>query len=190
MSKDTKGQLNMFDFFGDDVQILPLMPDDEFIDDAIIAGFEQELPESDEQEDGFPMEVVRPFDISEEEQIEEPVKESVKESVEEPKKESVVKKAQTVNTYNLTVKDKNKPVMVRCFSLAGNSVDGVLAYLDYNRIYVKELGKSPVCYQFSSSKSAVNFYVEQMKMMKKDNVMKMVDKEAVIVPTEAILMEE
>lgn len=186
MAKDTKGQLNMFDFFGDDVQILPLMPDDEFIDDAIIAGFEQELPESDEQEDGFPMEVVRPFDISEEEQIEEPVEEPVKEPVKEP----VVKKAQASNTYHLTVKDKNKPVMVRCFSLAGNSVDGVLAYLDYNRVYVKELGKSPVCYQFLSSKSAVNFYVEQMKQMKKDNVMKMVDKEAVIVPTEAILMEE
>lgn len=197
--KDTNGQLNMFDFFGGDVQMVSLMPDDEFIDDAIGAGISGGFEEPD-------MEVVLPEDVPEKEVVvakpEEPMPEpeemvvkpvkDVPETVEKPlSKKKAKEKAPVAEVgYRLTIKDKNRPVMHRCFSLSGNTVDAVIAYLDYNRVYSKEPGQSPVCYQFADAKSAVNYYVDKMQQMGKDGVMKFVESEAVILPTETINMDK
>lgn len=191
--KDTNGQMNMFDFFGGDVQMVSLMPDDEFIDDAIGAGFSGGF-------DDFDMEVSMPKDIPEEENFkaeaetkEEEFKAEAEVEVTPKKKEKkvVVKESAPIDQgYKMTVKDRNKPVMYRCFSLSGNTVDATIAYLDYNRVYIKEPGQSPVCYQFASSKGAVNYYVDKMNEMSKDGFMKFIESEPVIVATDTIEIEE
>lgn len=196
--KDTNGQMNMFDFFGGDVQMVSLMPDDEFIDDAIGAGFGGGFDDID-------MEISMPSDIPEEEENKsKPMKEvkvqeemvELVEGLQEEKKKKGEKKPQqkeraSMNQgYNISIKDQNKPVMYRCFSLSGNTVDATVAYLDYNRVYIKEPGQSPISYQFSSSKGAVDFYVDKIGEMGQDGFMKYIEKEPIIVPTEIINMEE
>lgn len=55
------------------------------------------------------------------------------------------------------------PVMLRCFTSKEKENTAVVAYLDYNRVYIKDWDREPVIYQFESSKEAVDFYVDRME---------------------------
>ncbi len=54
------------------------------------------------------------------------------------------------------------PVMQRCFCSNGQKTPAVVAYLDYNMVYLKDWETEPVIYQFAHAKAAVDFYVEQI----------------------------
>lgn len=60
------------------------------------------------------------------------------------------------------------PVMQRCFCNKEHMGTAVVAYLDYNKVYLKDWEGAPVIYQFGQSKDAVDFYVEQMERFSGD----------------------
>lgn len=60
------------------------------------------------------------------------------------------------------------PVMQRCFCSKERMGTAVVAYLDYNMVYLKDWEGGPVIYQFGQSKDAVDFYVEQMERFSDD----------------------
>ena len=211
--KDTSGQINMFDYFGGDgdVQMVSLMPGDDFIDDAIgggfNAGFEDFDPEEPEEnaenaetvahsedeillkrmEDASEEEATLPANPTTAKAEAQPGKEKTEEI---PAKPKTSKKRQEGGAgYKLTFRDKNRPVMYRCFSLSGDKADATVAYLDYNRVYVKEPGTAAQSYQFEDSKSAVNYYMDAIQRLSGDGLMQMIEAEAVIQPTESLPME-
>lgn len=55
------------------------------------------------------------------------------------------------------------PVMQRTFRKQGQRGSATIAYLDYNRVYLKDWEMPPVIYQFDGTKDAVDFYVEEMQ---------------------------
>lgn len=56
-----------------------------------------------------------------------------------------------------------KPVMQKCFRRNGQTAAAVVAYLDYNMVYLADWNKEPVIWQFEQSKDAVDFYVKWME---------------------------
>jgi len=64
------------------------------------------------------------------------------------------------------------PVMQRCFCSSGQNNTAVVAYLDYNMVYLKDWEDDPVIYQFEHSKDAVDFYVKQMERFLSDKKVK------------------
>lgn len=60
------------------------------------------------------------------------------------------------------------PVMQRCFCSSEKSSTAVIAYLDYNMVYLKDWENEPVIYQFEHAKDAVDFYVKQMEEFLRD----------------------
>lgn len=55
------------------------------------------------------------------------------------------------------------PVMQRSFRSDEKKSTAVVAYLDYNMVYLQDWEKKPVIYQFEHARDAVNFYVSQME---------------------------
>lgn len=70
---------------------------------------------------------------------------------------------------------EQKPVMQRRFTLSGNSVDAVVSYLDYNKVYVKEPGLPPEEKQFEQAMEAVDYYISKIQELKKDGVMTLME---------------
>lgn len=61
----------------------------------------------------------------------------------------------------------DRPVMFRSFDTPDGCAE--IAYLDYNRVSLKKPGKEAVIYPFSSAKEAVDFYMEEMLKLGKEN---------------------
>ena len=63
---------------------------------------------------------------------------------------------------------EEETVMRRCFSRSDDGEEAVLAYMDYNKVYLRDWKKKPEIHQFDSAKEAVDFYVEQMERLRKE----------------------
>ncbi|MEE1078906.1 MAG: hypothetical protein UIC64_07625 [Agathobacter sp.] len=144
MGKRTfEGQLNMFDYFrGNDlefeeVQMVSLMPEDLKEEDV---PKEEKTPVVEET----PNEEVNP---KEEEDASEELGEVY---VEERKTEDA---------------KKNGWVMHRTYKCAKG--EAIIAYLDYHKVYVKDVNQKEQTYSFQNAKEAVDFYVEKMQMYEK-----------------------
>ena len=144
MGKRTfEGQLNMFDYFrGNDlefeeVQMVSLMPEDLKEEDV---PKEEKTPVVEET----PNEEVNP---KEEEDASEELGEVY---VEERKTEDA---------------KKNGWVMHRTYKCAKG--EAIIAYLDYHKVYVKDVNQKEQTYSFQNAKEAVDLYVEKMKMYEK-----------------------
>ena len=144
MGKRTfEGQLNMFDYFrGNDlefeeVQMVSLMPEDLKEEDV---PKEEKTPVVEET----PNEEVNP---KEEEDASEELGEVY---VEERKTEDA---------------KKNGWVMHRTYKCAKG--EAIIAYLDYHKVYVKDVNQKGQTYSFQNAKEAVDFYVEKMQMYEK-----------------------
>ena len=79
------------------------------------------------------------------------------------------------------------PVMKKGFYDAARDESVVIAYLDYNKVYLKEWERPPVVYQFEQSKDAVNYYVELIERFMGDKNLQMctepaVQPEAIVLP--------
>ena len=144
MGKRTfEGQLNMFDYFrGNDlefeeVQMVSLMPEDLKEEDV---PKEEKTPVVEET----PNEEVNP---KEEEDASEELGEVY---VEERKTEDA---------------KKNGWVMHRTYKCSKG--EAIIAYLDYHKVYVKDVNQKEQTYSFQNAKEAVDFYVEKMQMYEK-----------------------
>ena len=144
MGKRTfEGQLNMFDYFrGNDlefeeVQMVSLMTEDLKVEDV---PKEEKTPVVEET----PNEEVNP---KEEEDASEELGEVY---VEERKTEDA---------------KKNGWVMHRTYKCAKG--EAIIAYLDYHKVYVKDVNQKEQTYSFQNAKEAVDFYVEKMQMYEK-----------------------
>lgn len=56
-------------------------------------------------------------------------------------------------------------VMRRSFRNMETEETAVIAYLNYNMVYLKDWQRDPVIYEFDNSKDAVDFYVGQMERL-------------------------
>lgn len=65
------------------------------------------------------------------------------------------------------------PVMGRCFSHKEHQGLASIAYLDYHKVYVKLWEQEPVIYQFVSTDEAVDFYVKQLELFRRDKKVKL-----------------
>lgn len=144
MGKRTfEGQLNMFDYFRgnylefEEVQMVSLMPEDLKEEDV---PKEEKTPVVEET----PNEEVNP---KEEEDASEELGEVY---VEERKTEDA---------------KKNGWVMHRTYKCAKG--EAIIAYLDYHKVYVKDVNQKEQTYSFQNAKEAVDFYVEKMQMYEK-----------------------
>ena len=45
--------------------------------------------------------------------------------------------------------------------------EAIIAYLDYHKVYVKDVNQKEQTYSFQNAKEAVDFYVEKMQMYEK-----------------------
>lgn len=81
-------------------------------------------------------------------------------------------------------------VMHRCFARNQTNEEAVVAYLDYNRVYLKDWDKKPMIYQFAGSKEAVDYYVNQLNHFLEDEQVKEVKKPALIEEAVVIRKEE
>lgn len=107
------------------------------------------------------------------EELEENVKgvPELKEVTEEPPKpepEAGQKEADTA----AVLRASGSPVMQRSFSCKEHLDSAMIAYLDYNMVYLKDWESAPVIYQFAGTKDAVDFYVEQMQHFLSDKKVK------------------
>ena len=60
---------------------------------------------------------------------------------------------------------KNGWVMHRTYKCAKG--EAIIAYLDYHKVYVKDVNQKEQTYSFQNAKEAVDFYVEKMQMYEK-----------------------
>lgn len=79
------------------------------------------------------------------------------ERVEEP--ESVEEKPQVVQA-------DTKVAMSRCYEIDGKKIE--IAYINYNKVRITRTDEAPVVKEFASTKEAVDYYVEQMQELEKD----------------------
>ena len=75
------------------------------------------------------------------------------ETVEEPEKRSVLG-------------DDAAVVMSRSYEKAGEKIE--IAYMNYNKVRIIKGNESPEIKEFSSSKEAVDFYVQEMQALEED----------------------
>lgn len=69
---------------------------------------------------------------------------------------------------------QEKPVMQRGFVDTLQNKTAVIAYINYNKVYLKDWSDKPIIYQFDSAKESVDFYVEQMeRFLAEKHVMQM-----------------
>ena len=84
----------------------------------------------------------------------EELEQSVKAVPELPEEEQIVP---------FKVPQPGEPVMEKCFAHSCDQKPAVVAYIDYNMVYIRDWKKKPVIHAFSNSKDAVNYYMEQIE---------------------------
>lgn len=62
---------------------------------------------------------------------------------------------------NHSTQDDLQVAMSRCYEIEGKKIE--LAYINYNKVRITRGTEAPVIKEFSSSKEAVDYYVEQMQ---------------------------
>lgn len=101
-----------------------------------------------------------------------------------PQPPALVSKSGTSGVVSKT----GTPVMKKGFYDTEQNMSAVIAYLDYNQVYVKGWGNAePVIYQFEQSKEAVDFYLMQLEFFLKDRRKLRVEEEPAVLP-EAVVM--
>ena len=175
MGKRTfEGQLNMFDYFrGNDlefeeVQMVSLMPEDLKEEDV---PKEEKTPVVEE----IPNKEVNPKEeeTSKAEEVnskeEECPNEEEMSKVQETSKEEEDASEELGKVYVEERKTedakKNGWVMHRTYKCAKG--EAIIAYLDYHKVYVKDVNQKEQTYSFQNEKEAVDFYVEKMQMYEK-----------------------
>lgn len=78
------------------------------------------------------------------------------------------------------------PVMKKGFYDAKKGERVVIAYLDYNKVYLKERGAEPIVYQFAQSRDAVDYYVRQLEIFLEDKEL-MAEAEPAVLPEAVVL---
>lgn len=73
------------------------------------------------------------------------------------------------------------PVMKKGFYDTARNMRAVVAYMDYNLVYIKGWEDDPVMYQFEQSKDAVNFYLAQIEFYLRDKKL-MVEENPIVEP--------
>ena len=143
MGKRTfEGQLNMFDYFrGNDL---------EFEEVQMVSLMPEDLKEED---------------VPKEEKT--PVVETPNEEVNPKEEEDASEELGEVYVEERKTEDakKNGWVMHRTYKCAKG--EAIIAYLDYHKVYVKDVNQKEQTYSFQNAKEAVDFYVEKMQMYEK-----------------------
>ena len=70
-----------------------------------------------------------------------------------------------VTSVEQRIQAEGTPVMQRSFRNVETEESAVVAYLNYNMVYLKDWQGEPIIYSFDSSKDAVDFYVGQMERL-------------------------
>ena len=70
-----------------------------------------------------------------------------------------------VTSAEQRIQAEGTPVMQRSFRNVETEESVVVAYLNYNMVYLKDWQGEPIIYSFDSSKDAVDFYVGQMERL-------------------------
>lgn len=70
-----------------------------------------------------------------------------------------------VTSAEQRIQAEGTPVMQRSFRNVETEESAVVAYLNYNMVYLKDWQGEPIIYSFDSSKDAVDFYVGQMERL-------------------------
>lgn len=149
--RGVRGQLHMFDFVhsldaetSGEVEMVSLMPD-----------FDE--PEIVEEPITQPESIAEPEPIAEETQTEEsnPVIDEVpmQEEKSELEETSVIEEKPAVDT--------KKVAMSRRYQIDGKEIE--IAYINYNKVRITREGEAPIIKEFTSTKEAVDFYVEQIQ---------------------------
>lgn len=138
------GQLNMFDLF-------------QTLEEAALGEVEMVslMPEYEAEPEvvEIPEVVETPEIVEESETEEEPEVEEVSEVEEEPE------------IAPIRFEDK-KVAMSRSYVIAGKKIE--IAYMNYNKVCISKEGETPVVKEFASTIEAVDYYVEKMKELEKD----------------------
>lgn len=98
-------------------------------------------------------------------------------SIEEPEHIEAVKEIKEVEIIEETEKVEEKTtlkvvgddgaiVMSRSYEKAGKKIE--IAYMNYNKVRIIKGNESPEIKEFSSSKEAVDFYVQEMQALEED----------------------
>ena len=96
-----------------------------------------------------------------------------------PQPPALVSKTDTSGVVGKT----GTPVMKKGFYDTEQNMSAVVAYLDYNQVYVKGWGNAePVIYQFEQSKEAVDFYLKQLEFFLRDRRKLKVEEEPAVLP--------
>ncbi|MBQ3030109.1 MAG: hypothetical protein IJA07_08885 [Agathobacter sp.] len=140
------GQLNMFDLYNSldagEVEMVSLVPDFE------------EAPE-----------VVETLEAPE--MVEAPEIVEVLEIVEAPEEDpETVREAAVVEKASQVVWEGEKVSMSRRYIRDGENIE--IAYINYNKVRIIRDSEPPVVKEFASTKEAVDYYVEQMQELEKD----------------------
>ena len=77
-----------------------------------------------------------------------------------------------VTSAEQRIQAEGTPVMQRSFRNVETEESAVVAYLNYNMVYLKDWQGDPIIYSFDSSKDAVDFYVGQMERLSGDKKVK------------------
>lgn len=174
--KSLTGQLNMFDFFKNledspmgEVQMVSLMPEEFPEEEEPVAAAEPEVIQTKE-ETSTPEVVIKPKTkpVSKKPRKtkkSEPVQvESVQEAIaqEEVSKEVVVEEEVQAPKKPIQLElSKERPVMSRQYEIDGKQIE--IAYINYNKVRILKSGEESEIWEFSSSKEAVDYYVQKMQ---------------------------
>ena len=137
--KSVIGQINMFELYDTSIGDVEMV--------SLMPSIEEPEP-VEEVKEIKEVEVIEELEVIEEvEVIEEP------ETVEEPENRSVLG-------------DDAAVVMSRSYEKAGEKIE--IAYMNYNKVRIIKGNESPEIKEFSSSKEAVDFYVQEMQALEED----------------------
>ena len=144
------GQLNMFDLIhslednvSGEVEMVSLVPE-----------FEEE-----------PKVIEEPEVVAEPEVVEEPAVEAAPEMTEEPE---VVEEPEIEEVPELPhVVTDAKVAMSRRYEIEGESVE--IAYINYNKVRISKGNRTPEIIEFATTKEAVDYYVEKMQELEKND---------------------
>ncbi len=152
--KGMAGQLNMFDFFNQDV------PSGEVEMVSLMPNFEEEesVPEVEEVPEPVMDETTSEPEVEDEP---EPVKEVTPEQ--EDDVEEYEPERKEISSYS---NESENAVMSRVYEIDGEKLE--IAYLNYNKVRITKGNKEPEIKVFDSSKEAVDYYVEKMQELEVD----------------------
>lgn len=90
------------------------------------------------------------------------------EAVKEIKEVEIIEETEKVEekTTSKVVGDDGAIVMSRSYEKAGKKIE--IAYMNYNKVRIIKGNESPEIKEFSSSKEAVDFYVQEMQALEED----------------------